>query len=339
MQNGENKKRISFENWYTMTIDGADARDLDDAISLARDANGNFLLGVHIADVSSYVTAKTAIDSEAMQRGTSIYLPDRVIPMLPETLSHDLCSLNPHTQKRTLSVLMLIDSKTGIPQKTEVCESIICSDHRGIYNDIFEKFQSKNYENPEQKYTIEMVFSLFEILKKRRAKEGKIAFEKTELYFELDKDGITPKTIKKRERNDAHKLIEECMVITNEEVAKWCRKRKIPFISRVHAPPSDESSVIIREVIGKKGKNFDPITPKEIADFLQNLSEDMYFFTSRMILPKMSKAEYSEKNHGHFGLALDEYSHFTSPIRRYSDLVTHRMIHAYFDKNLLRNTK
>lgn len=329
--------RVSFENWYTMTIDGADAKDLDDAISLAMDTDGGIILAVHIADVSSYVAEKSPIDREAFLRGTSVYLPDRVIPMLPETLSDDLCSLNPYTQKRTLSVVMKLDRKTGKVLRSDVLKSVIFSRHRGIYEDIFEKFQTKNYEDSCQKHSIELAFELFEILKKRRKKEGKIHFETTELFFDLDDKKIFAENIKKRERNDAHRLIEEFMVLANEEVAKWCVKRKIPFLSRLHTPPSEEAEATIYEIMGKKSQNPLPITPKEIADFLGALSEDEHFFASKMILPKMSKASYSDTQMGHFGLALSHYAHFTSPIRRYSDLVTHRMIHKYYEKSLPKN--
>lgn len=258
-KNENNETRVDLRNWYTLTIDGADARDLDDAISVATFADGNILLGVHIADVSHFVTEKSPIDHEAHNRGTSIYLPNRVIPMLPETLSNDLCSLNPHTLKNTLTCLMKIDKKTGKVLHTDIFASIIESQHRGIYENIFKNFEEKNFENPVFEATICKAFELFEILKKRRKKEGKITFETTELYFDFDKNNEkTPAKIRKRERNDAHMLIEECMVLANEEVAKWCTKRKIPFLSRVHPEPSEESIKIIENIFknlsGKSAK-------------------------------------------------------------------------------------
>lgn len=250
IENENHEIRTDLRNWFTLTIDGADARDLDDAISIAKFENGDFLLGVHIADVSHFVTEKSPIDREARNRGTSVYLPTRVIPMLPETLSNDLCSLNPHTNKNTLTCLMRINPKTGKVLHADIFASIIESQYRGIYDEIYKNFSEKKFENPLLERAILDSFELFEILKKRRKKEGKIEFETTELYFDFDeKNTKTPTKIKKRERNDAHMLIEEFMVIANEEVAKWCSKRKIPFLSRVHPEPSEESTKIIENIL------------------------------------------------------------------------------------------
>lgn len=236
----KNEVRVDFRNWYTMTIDGADAKDLDDAISLAKFSDGNILLGVHIADVSHYVTEKSPIDQEARRRGTSIYLPEKVIPMLPETLSNNLCSLTAESDKKTLSVLMKIDTKSGKVLHTDVVESIIRSQYRGIYEVVYEKFLNQDYSSDVEESTINTAFELYEILKKRRQKEGKISFDMTEIFFEFEDDSHTPTSIKKRTRNDAHMLIEECMVVANEEIAKWCEKRKIPYLSRLHDEPSEE---------------------------------------------------------------------------------------------------
>lgn len=245
-----------MRNWYTFTIDGADARDLDDAISIAEFTNGDYLLGVHIADVSYYVTEKSPIDTEARSRGTSIYLPNRVIPMLPETLSNDLCSLNPNTDKNTLTCLMRIEPRSGKVLHTDIFASVIDSKHRGVYEDIFEKFSKKNFQDEMLKNAIESSFSLYKILEKRRKKEGKIGFEATELYFDFtDNTDYIPDAIRKRERNEAHMLIEEFMVIANEEVAKWCTKRKIPFLSRVHPEPSEEGAKIIENILQKNSPN------------------------------------------------------------------------------------
>lgn len=163
--------RVDLRNWYTLTIDGADAKDLDDAISIARYNDGNFLLGVHIADVSHFVGKKSPIDIEARSRGTSIYLPEKVIPMLPETLSNHLCSLTPETEKNTLTALMKVEVKTGRVLHTDIFTSRIQSRHRGIYEHIFQNFQEKNFSDQKLKQTIEVAFELFEILKKRRKKE------------------------------------------------------------------------------------------------------------------------------------------------------------------------
>ncbi len=332
--------RVDLRNWYTLTIDGADAKDLDDAISIARLDDGSYLLWVHIADVSHFVTEKSPIDIEARNRGTSIYLPEKVIPMLPETLSNHLCSLTPETSKKTLTALMKIEAKTGRVLHTDIFTSYIQSQHRGVYDEIFKNFSEKNFADKKLEITINSAFELFEILKKRRQKEGKISFETTELYFQFENNSHIPTGIKKRERNNAHILIEEFMVIANEEVAKWCTKRKIPFLSRIHDEPSDEWLRIIENILRenpqkkKQKKILEKITPKNIAEYLDNLDENARYHASKLIPPKMSKAVYSHNRSGHFGLALEFYSHFTSPIRRYPDLATHRMIHKYLEKNL-----
>ena len=333
------EQRVDLRNWYTLTIDGADAKDLDDAISIAKYDDGNFLLGVHIADVSHFVTEKSPIDHEARTRGTSIYLPQKVIPMLPETLSNHLCSLTPETEKKTLTCLMKIDKKSGKMLHTDIFESLIQSQHRGEYGKIFENFQKKSFENTLLENTIFSAFELFEIIKKRRKKEGKISFETTELYFDFEKNSHTPIGIRKRDRNDAHRLIEEFMVLANEEVAKWCTKRKIPFLSRVHDEPNDEGIQILENILGKNRKKSEKILPKHIAEYLEKLDESARYHASRLILPKMSKAIYSHNRSGHFGLALDFYSHFTSPIRRYPDLATHRAIKQYLAKKLDEKNK
>lgn len=337
----ENEKkfsRISLENWFTFTIDWSDAKDLDDAISIAQYTNGDFLLGVHIADVSYFVQEKTATDREAYARGTSIYLPDRVIPMLPEILSNSLCSLNTDWKKLSISCIMKIQKNTGKVLHTDIFPSIIKSEYRGVYDEVYKNFQEKTYPNNTLWKSIELSFNLFEILQKRRKNEWKIHFETTELYFNIENEQTV--WVKKRERNKAHLLIEEFMVLANEEVAKWCEKRKIPFLSRVHHPPSEETTNTIHAIVWHpKNRKNTPITPLEIENFLSSKNDSEKYFYSRLLLPKMSKALYSYNHHWHFGLALDHYSHFTSPIRRYPDLITHRMIHKYLSKNLNKTSK
>lgn len=322
--------RVDLRNWFTLTIDGADAKDLDDAISIAKIINGNYLLGVHIADVSYFVTKNSPIDLEARSRTTSIYLPERVIPMLPEALCNNLCSLNPHTFKKTMTILMEIN-QTGQILQTEVLPSLIESQYRWEYDKIWENFQKQNFENPLLALTVNTAFEAYKILEKRRQNEGKMDFHTTEIFFKNIKKHI-PYSIQKREQHDVHKLIEEFMVVANEEVAKWCIKRKIPFLSRFHDAPNEKNIEFIEHFIGKTLKTAGKITAKNIAKFFENLSDDEKFYASRMILPKMSKAIYSANKSGHFGLGLDFYSHFTSPIRRYPDLVTHRMIRSYMEQ-------
>jgi exoribonuclease R len=387
------KARLDLRLWPTMTIDGADAKDLDDAISIARYENGDFLLGVHIADVAEYVTENSDLDTEAYLRGTSIYTPGKVIPMLPEILSNDRCSLHPGSPKLTLSILMRVDAM-GQVKESFVTESVIESMKKWIYDEIWEEMRDisavwenmdwgigggneskiKNQEwvgqnriaTPEgfgtfsSKSTVSRLWekkenqlshfsSLYTILEKRREKEGKILFEMTECYFDLDEERNV-KNIRKRERNDAHMMIEEFMVLANEEIAKWCASKKIPFLSRVHEAPSEEKNREIREIIALswnhhnggfltiKQEETQDITPHDIRKILEKAREnnDLYRL-SRLLLPKMAKAVYKDTVDRHFGLALKYYAHFTSPIRRYPDLLLHRMIKKYLHGELSKN--
>ncbi len=324
-----NTKRIDFRSWLTITIDGADAKDLDDAISVAKYENGDTLLAVHIADVAEYVEDGNMIDQEARLRGTSIYTPGKVIPMLPEILSNDRCSLHPGEPKEVLSILMRMN-ELGQILESQITEWLIESDHRATYDEIWEKKWnpniSENWEN--------MLLSLwetYETLTKRRKKEGKILFETTECYFTMDAERNVI-DIKKRSRNDAHMLIEECMVLANEEVAKWCVGKKLPFLSRIHSAPGDEQEKMIAEIMERK--NF-PLEPRHIRDHLEKAKDPSELYRlSRLLLPKMSKARYEDIPDRHFGLALQYYAHFTSPIRRYPDLLVHRIIKKYLRKEL-----
>jgi ribonuclease R len=334
------KNRTDFRDWYTLTIDGSDAKDLDDAISIRQEQNGDYTLAVHIADVAEYVTEGSSLDREALTRATSIYTPGKVIPMLPEILSNDLCSLHPGTMKLTLSAVMTIDAKWYV-KHTDIVEGIIESQHRGVYDDIYAMMGDESME--ELGKSIKIATTLYHLLEKRRRKEGKITFESTEVYFDFGdevKNWIqkTPVNIKRRERNDAHKLIEEFMVLANEEVAKWCKKHDLPFLSRVHGLPGNEQTEIINTILAQTQNNQRLIKlptvkwtrilePTHIREFLENISDptELYRY-SRLLLPKMAKATYSDTPFRHFGLALEYYSHFTSPIRRYPDLQVHRII-------------
>lgn len=343
LQSESSPARTDFRDWYTLTIDGSDAKDLDDAISIRQEKNGDYTLAVHIADVAEYVTEWSVIDREAIMRATSIYTPGKVIPMLPEILSNDLCSLHPGNMKLTLSCVMLVDT-TGNVKHTEIVEGIIESRHRGIYDDIARRQDDWYLEKNELNEVLKIAFSLYHILEKRRRKEGKITFESTEIYFDFGhKNAVsttakTPLWIKKRERNDAHKLIEEFMVLANEEVAKWCHHHGLPFLSRVHGLPGNEQTEIIQWILQNnaakkwalihgKTKNTPVLEPTHIREFLENIVNPVELYRySRLLLPKMAKATYSDTPFRHFGLALEYYSHFTSPIRRYPDLQVHRII-------------
>ncbi len=347
----QGSERTDFRDWYTLTIDGSDAKDLDDAISIRQEKNGDYALAVHIADVAEYVTEWSAIDREAIMRATSIYTPGKVIPMLPEILSNDLCSLHPGTRKLTLSCVMTVDPRWYV-KHTDIVEGIIESQHRGVYDDIYQIMEN----NPLDKNiwlhgSIALAKKLYHILEKRRRKEGKITFESTEIYFDFEKTENKTKTqktpihIKKRERNDAHKLIEEFMVLANEEVAKWCQQHGLPFLSRVHGLPGNEQTEIIQWILHnatitsltEAGKNWNisflkqkltpVLEPTHIREFLESIHDPIELYRySRLLLPKMAKATYSDTPFRHFGLALEYYSHFTSPIRRYPDLQVHRII-------------
>ncbi len=389
-------ERLDFRNWSTLTIDGADAKDLDDAISLARYENGDFLLGVHIADVAEYVRRGTQLDREATLRWTSVYTPGRVIPMLPEILSNDRCSLHPWSPKAVLSILIRID-KAGQVKESFVTEGIIESMHRGIYDEINEQLKieswelivdSGKWEKEEKLWTqwgleeetvwvrweqenekhkrasfsttevfgtfdskstvshlweiqnkiLEDFYKLFKILETRRKKEGKILFEMTECYFTLDeKRNVT--AITKRERNDAHMMIEEFMVLANEEVAKWCVKNKLPFLSRVHGVPDTEDMKSLSEILEDLSLAT-RLEPRHIRDHLERATDPRERYRlSRLLLPKMAKAFYGDTPKWHFGLALQYYSHFTSPIRRYPDLLVHRIIKEFLHGELSKEEK
>lgn len=363
------RERIDFRSWYTMTIDGSDAKDLDDAISIAKYEWGDTLLGVHIADVAEYVVEKSPIDIEGYQRWTSIYIPWRVIPMLPEILSNNLCSLHPGEPKLVLSILLRIDRMWYV-KESFVTEWVIESRHRGIYENIG-NLMNTEYINPwfwhwternekiQKNKNIDSLFhsewysdipseilsnfqSLYYLLRERRKKEGKIIFDTTECYFDMD-DKRNVENIRKRERGDAHMMIEEFMVLANEEVAKWAIKRKIPFLSRVHDAPSVEKTREIVDILlaNKEwlkewiilGKNSE-VEPHHIRSILEHAesNNELFYRLSRLLLPKMAKAVYKEKPVRHYGLALTHYAHFTSPIRRYPDLLLHRMIKYHLSK-------
>lgn len=328
--------RIDFRNWYTLTIDGADAKDLDDAISIAPFQNGDTLLGVHIADVAEYVREHTWLEKEALARATSIYTPGRVIPMLPERLSDDLCSLHPGSPKLVLSCLMLVDAR-GKVKHTEIVEGIIESQRKGVYEDIYSEYHALKDPVWAGEVGISLAFSLYEILKKRRQKEGKIIFESTELKFSGDtRTGIE---VEKRDRNDAHMMIEEFMVLANEEVAKWCVRHELPFLSRVHGLPSTDNLEFIAEIIGNREVRR-KLEPHHIREYMEKVSDPLeQFRLSRLLLPKMAKATYADKPFRHFGLALSFYSHFTSPIRRYPDLQVHRIIKEKLHEELTSERK
>jgi len=344
----EIKKRKDLRNEIIVTIDGADAKDLDDAVSLKVLPNGNYLLGVHIADVSHYVQEDSVLDKEAFNRATSVYLPDRVIPMLPKKLSDGVCSLNPKEDKLTLSVDMEINSKGNVISR-HFYESIIRTKERMIYDDISDILE-KNNKYLREKYSkllldnFLLMEKLSKILKKRREDKGSIDFDLPELKLTLNDKG-EPIKIEKKERRIANKIIEEFMILCNETIAALFYKIKIPFIYRIHQPPSFDKIQILSKFAKKFGHHLrdskdskgslKKISSRKMQELLAKTEgKEEEKIINLLVFRAMEKAEYSSNNIGHFGLDSENYSHFTSPIRRYPDLQIHRIIKLFISKQL-----
>lgn len=331
--------RRDLRDLLTVTIDGEDAKDLDDAVSLSKDEDGNFLLGVHIADVSNYVQENSALDREAFERGTSVYLADRVIPMLPTALSNGSCSLNEREDRLTLSCLMKIDKK-GKVLESEICESVINSDRRMSYNEVYELLEKKaSKELTEECSLLIPMFKdmekLSSVLIKAREKRGAIDFDFPETKLILDENGHVEKLLP-RVSNTATKIIESFMLAANETVAEYCYFQELPFVYRTHEEPDPEKIKALRDFVVNLGFSMkisrEGIHPKEIQKLLKSIEgEPEEALISRMTLRSMRQARYTVDPLGHFGLADKYYCHFTSPIRRYPDLQIHRII-----KDLLR---
>ncbi|MBN2010739.1 ribonuclease R [candidate division KSB1 bacterium] len=334
----EIQRRLDLRDQLIFTIDPDDAKDFDDAISLRILENGNYELGVHIADVSYYVQPKSAIDREAYERGTSIYLVDRVIPMLPERLSNNLCSLVPDQDRLCMTVLMELNADGRIITAT-IHESIIHSKRRFTYEDVQKIIEQKK---PKDKFakTIHAMQALNLIRQQQRYERGGLDFGSNEVKIELDETG-KPIAIKKREQLDSHRLVEEFMILANTAVATQVGKilqqqlrMDVPFPYRIHEKPDkDKLRVFIDyiqalgiERVNRKQLN----TPRAFQQVLETISDaDKKVLVQNMMVRSMMKAKYATENVGHFGLALKFYSHFTSPIRRYPDLVCHRLLKAY----------
>lgn len=332
---GEDEKsnRRDLRELTTITIDGADAKDLDDAISIEQLSNGNYNLGVHIADVTHYVREGTALDKEALARGTSVYLVDRVIPMLPPKLSNGICSLHPGVDRLTLSVFMEIDNK-GEVVGHEIVESVINVKERMIYEDV-SNILEKNDKDLKDRYghllnEFQMMKELCLILKKQRENRGAIDFDFPEAKVILDENG-KPIDIVKYERRIANQMIEEFMLICNETVAEYFYWQDLPFVYRVHEDPNIEKLEEFNKFIHNFGYHLKGLSteihPKALQDLLQKVKgtkEERLINT--LMLRSLKKAKYDSKNLGHFGLAAKHYCHFTAPIRRYPDLEIHRII-------------
>ncbi len=326
-------KRRDLRNETIITIDGADAKDLDDAVSIKVLDNGNYLLGVHIADVTHYVKEQGALDKEALKRGTSVYLVDRVIPMLPRKLSNGVCSLNPKVDRLTLSVNMEINTE-GKVMNHEVYESVIKTSERMTYTDVSDILENED-EKLMKSYdylidTFKAMEKLSLILKKRRDDRGSIDFDFDESKIILDEKG-KPIEIKKSERRIANRIIEEFMLICNETVSEHFYWTEIPFVYRIHEEPDLEKIEAFNKFIHNFGYHLKGVTnevhPSTLQDLIKKVEgrkEEKIINT--LMLRALKKAIYSPTNSGHFGLAAQYYSHFTSPIRRYPDLQIHRII-------------
>lgn len=322
--------RKDLRDWQMVTIDGEDAKDLDDAVSLTMEGE-NYVLGVHIADVTNYVQERSALDREALERGTSVYLADRVIPMLPQKLSNGICSLNAGENRLALSCIMKI-SKTGEIVDHEIAETVICVDRRMSYSGVQKILQSDEQALKENEEFVPMILQMKELsdlIRERRGRRGSIDFDFPETKIQLDENG-KPVEIRPYERNDATKIIEDFMLMANETVAEEYFWRELPFLYRTHEVPDEEKIRKLSTFINNFGYHIhvrNEVKPKEIQKLLGKVEgtpeEDLI---SRLALRSMKRARYTTENTGHFGLAAKYYTHFTSPIRRYPDLQIHRII-------------
>lgn len=332
----ELKGRMDFRKALTITIDGADAKDLDDAISYQELTPTTIQLGVHIADVSHYVTEGSALDKEAVRRGTSVYLTDRVVPMLPQRLSNGICSLQEGQERLTMSCVMTIDKKTGEILAYKIGPSVIQSNHRMVYDDV--NLLLKGDARLSEKYAdsldmLKGLANLHQVLWKRRHKRGAIDFEKPEAKIKVDATGF-PIAIEVRERGLAERMIESFMLAANETVAYHYRQKRLPFIYRIHEYPDDQKVQAFIEfchnlgikVPVKEGR----LRSKDLQQILEGVQgKDYAPVVQTIALRSMQQARYSSSPNGHYGLAAEDYTHFTSPIRRYPDLLGHRLIRYY----------
>ncbi|HDK5727905.1 TPA: ribonuclease R [Staphylococcus pseudintermedius] len=332
----ELKGRRDLRDELTITIDGADAKDLDDAIAVKKLDNGNTELTVSIADVSYYVTEGSALDREAYDRATSVYLVDRVIPMIPHRLSNGVCSLNPEVDRLAMSCRMEIDAQ-GQVVKHEIFESVIHSNARMTYDAvnriITDKDAATRAQYPEIVPMLDLAQTLSQQLIAMRKKRGEIDFDIKEAKVIVNEEGI-PKEVVTRERGEGERLIESFMLIANETVAEHFNQMEVPFIYRIHEQPKSERLRQFFDFITNfgimvkgTGEDIHPSTLQNIHEEIAGRPEDMVIST--MMLRSMQQARYDADNLGHFGLAADYYTHFTSPIRRYPDLIVHRLVRKY----------
>ena len=344
----EERKRRDMRKEMTFTIDPVDAKDFDDAISFNRIDNERIEIGIHIADVSHYVTPGSIIDEEAQKRATSVYLVDRVIPMLPETLSNNLCSLRPNEEKLTFSAVFIM-KKNGQVLEEWFGKTITESNYRLSYEEAQHIIESedniipkeKTILNKEKKVSDSLVGAITTLnhiaktIRKKRINNGAIIFDKSEIKFKLDKKN-NPKEVVFKTAKSANKLIEEFMLLANKKVAEKMKKGKEKFVFRVHDQPDEEKLKNLQTVVKKFGYSLN-LGKSDLNNSLNSLLESTFgkneqSLIDTLMIRSMSKAEYTTKNIGHYGLAFDNYTHFTSPIRRYPDILVHRLIEAEIKK-------
>ncbi len=327
--------RLDLRDKVIFTIDGADAKDFDDAISIEREGDG-YLLGVHIADVSHYVKRGTALDNEALCRGTSVYFVDKVVPMLPEKLSNGVCSLNVGTDKYTLSALLHFDAE-GTLLETELRETVISSKLRGVYTEVNDVLASGESSEFYDKYaflfpeTLPTMVELYEKLLAKSRARGSLELETSEAIIILGEDGL-PTSICPRERGVSERLIEQFMLAANEAVAAWLSSMSLPCIYRTHEEPSDEKVEAFKTFVHNLGLDIRPLNRRKLLPscyrdvYDEALSRNMGAIVTPVMLRSLMKAKYSAAAAPHFGLSCELYCHFTSPIRRYPDLAVHRIV-------------
>jgi len=346
----EVSKRRDFRKELTFTIDPVDAKDFDDAISFKKLSNNSYEIGVHIADVSHYLQPNTILDNEAFNRATSVYLVDRVVPMLPEILSNKACSLRPNEEKYTFSAVFIIEKNKVINEWFG--KTIINSNYRFSYEEAQEIIETKNniirkeVSLNNKEYSVsnnvkEAVLKLNEIasyMRKERMNSGAISFDKKEVRFSINKDK-EPTGVYVKESKESNKLVEEFMLLANRKVSEYIGKKnkKNIFIYRVHDLPDESKIKALKEVAKSLGYNLDISSRKRMSESLNKILKKIkgkkeQSLIESLAIRSMSKAEYTTKNIGHYGLAFDYYSHFTSPIRRYPDVIVHRLLEQYLNK-------
>ncbi len=333
----QKKNRLDLTKEMIFTIDGADAKDLDDAVNIKKFEN-YYELGVHIADVGEYVKQGNVFDDEAFKRGTSVYFPTSVLPMLPRGLSNGICSLNEGVERLTLSCIMKVDF-SGKVVDYKICESVIKSVARLTYKEVYQALTGGELNEKTKKLQKDffLMRELCDILESNTQKRGALDLDIPEVQFVFDANGMAV-DLTRRERNEAHRLIEDFMVLANETVAKHFSKLKIPFVYRVHEAPTKEKVLDVCDFLKGIGVSYpkipDDIQPSYFQQILENVENlNTKDVVNKIVLRSMQKARYLNKNLGHFGLALKDYCHFTSPIRRYPDLTIHRIIKEWLHKD------